>query len=83
MLRQVGLEAVAERPERETFGENVGVLTREVFKLEVVQTGFHRLLQEAVDAGGTFDSIVEGFGGQLGAEARAILRSLAEGAPQT
>ena len=67
----------AERPEIETFGENVGVLTREVFGLEVTQSGFHRLIQTAAAAEGqTFEDVVAEFDGQLGAEARAILRGL-------
>lgn len=76
MLRRSGDVATAERPECETFGENVGVLTREVFRLEVAQTGFHRLLSDAVAKGGTFESLSDTFNDELGAEARAILRAL-------
>lgn len=73
------LEARSDRPNRETFGENVGVLTREVFGLEVSKSGFHEMLELAVNAGGTFDSILADFGGQLGDEAQAILLSLLRG----
>ena len=66
---------VAERPEIETFGENVGVLTREVFGFEVTDSGFHRLLKDNV-ADRTMEEAVQFFGGELGAEARAILRGL-------
>lgn len=76
MMRRSGEEAVAERPECETFGENVGVLTREVFRLEVAQTGFHSMLAKEVAEGRTFEQIVDRFSGELGAEARAILRGL-------
>lgn len=76
LLRRSGEVAVAERPKCETFGENIGVLTREVFGLEVVQTGFHRLLAAAVAKGGTFESVVDLYGGAIGAEARAILQAL-------
>jgi predicted ATP-dependent endonuclease of OLD family len=76
MLRRSGFKAVAERPESETFGENVGVLTREVFKLEVSQTGFLRLLSEEVAKRGSFETISEHFNQELGAEAKAILRGL-------
>jgi len=75
-LRRNGYEAVAERPEVETFGENVGVLTREVFGLEVPQSGFHKLLQEAVEHAENFEAVLESFDHQLGAEARAIARGL-------
>ena len=76
-LRRAGRVSEVERPAIETFGENVGILTREVFSLEVTRTGFHRLLAEAVFHRGLgYDQVVELFGGQLGAEARAIARAL-------
>ena len=71
----------ADRPELETFGENVGVLTREVFGLEVVQTGFHRLISDAVAAGG-YDQTLARFGERLGGEARSLARALSL-APQS
>ena len=48
----------ADSPAVETFGENVGVLTREVFGLEVVRSGFHRLLSDDVAQGKTYNAIV-------------------------
>lgn len=74
-LSRTRTQGRADRPERETFGENVGILTRETFGLEVNKSGFHQMLQDAVDAGGTFESIVKEYQDQLGAEARAILLS--------
>jgi hypothetical protein len=76
-LRRSRRVAVAERPTTETFGENVGILTREVFGFEVTKSGFHRMLDEAVNRRGlAYDGVVEHFGGQLGAEARAIVQAL-------
>lgn len=75
-LRRAGAVAVAERPLIETFGENVGVLTREVFGLEVTSSGFHNLLRKALADTGSFEAAVAHFDDQLGAEARAILMSL-------
>lgn len=75
-LRRTGAVSVAERPMIETFGENVGVLTREVFGLEVTNSGFHSLLRKAVASASTFDACVAHFNGQLGAEAQAILMGL-------
>lgn len=75
-LRRTGAEANAERPEVETFGENVGILTREAFGFEVTDSGFHKMLREAVDTGADYESIVDRFTEQLGAEARAIVRGL-------
>ncbi|MDP0995433.1 hypothetical protein Q6250_29255, partial [Klebsiella pneumoniae] len=55
--------------------ENVGILTREVFGLEVSQTGFHRLISDAVQPGG-YEQAVARFGGRLGGEARSLARAL-------
>ncbi len=76
-LRRSGNVMAGDRPGMETFGENIGILTREVFGLEVTQSGFHRLLTEAVAEDGLYDDVVERFGNQLGGEALAIVRALA------
>ncbi|MNG22839.1 hypothetical protein D3C84_1073700 [compost metagenome] len=70
------LVAAAHRPGIETFGENVGTLTREIFGLEVTSSGFHTLLAAAVMQGKDFEQIIREFNGQLGFEAQAILRAL-------
>lgn len=80
MLSRTGLVAKAERPPAETFGENVGILTRAVFDLEVTDSGFHRLLKDALESArgsnDPFAVVLAKFGGQIGLEGRAILRSL-------
>jgi predicted ATP-dependent endonuclease of OLD family len=75
-LTRLRTKGRADRPERETFGENVGVLTRDIFGLEVSKSGFHAMLQEAVDAKRTFESIMVEYDNQLGFEAQGILRSM-------
>lgn len=75
-VRRANLETNAERPESETFAENVGVLTREVFGLEVSRSGFHALLAQSVLEGKSYDEIVHDYTGQLGFEGRALLRAL-------
>lgn len=75
-LTRLRTEGRTDRPERETFGENVGVLTREIFGLEVTKSGFHEVLQNAVDEGGSFESIMAIYEDQLGVEAQALLRTL-------
>ncbi|WNI16213.1 AAA family ATPase [Actinacidiphila sp. ITFR-21] len=75
-LRRNGVHLVADRPTIQTFGENVGVLTHEIFGLEVTDSGFHRDLKSAVRRGLSYERILERFGGQLGGEAKAIVRSL-------
>lgn len=76
VLRRAGSDVKAERPEFETFGENVGVITREVFGLELTDSGFYGMLRDSVEPDSSFDSAYQHFGGQLGGEARAILRGL-------
>jgi ABC-type transport system involved in cytochrome c biogenesis ATPase subunit len=78
ILRRRGAEAKAERPEIQTFGENVGVLTREIFGLEVTKSGYHKLLEEAVARPGIsdYDDVMQQFGHRLGGEAQALARAL-------
>lgn len=67
---------MADRPEIQTFGENVGLLTREVFGLEVTHSGFHKMLSEAIAELPNYSSIVRRFNDELGDEARAIVQGL-------
>lgn len=76
ILRRMGAHVSAERPAVETFGENVGTLTREVFGLEVTQAGYHRLLEEAVLRLRDYQAVMAHFRFQLGAEARAIVSAM-------
>ncbi|MFD9081657.1 ATP-dependent nuclease [Streptomyces erythrochromogenes] len=66
----------AERPEIETYGENVGILTHEVFGLEARTSGFHSDIERAVARSSTYEEVLARFGGQLGGEARGIVRIL-------
>jgi hypothetical protein len=58
-LRRTGNAVKAERPDSETFGENVGVLTHEVFGLEVTHSGFHELLRDAVQQEDDYESVLD------------------------
>ena len=78
-IRRTGLEFRAERPIEETFGENVGMLTRDVFSLQVSQSGFHQLLKIEADSGKSYDEIVRLYNDQIGLEGRAVLRALING----
>lgn len=75
-LRRTGGQTRTERPDVETFGENVGVLTRETFGLEVTESGFHTMLQSVIDTELTYDAVLARFDDHLGAEAKAIVRGL-------
>ena len=76
MVRRSGRYSMADRPEIQTFGENVGLLTREVFGLEVTHSGFHKMLSEAIAELPNYSSIVRRFNDELGDEARAIVQGL-------
>ena len=71
-----GREKRIERPMSETFGENVGTLTQAIFGLEVTNSGFHKMLNDAVLADLSYVDVLARFNGQLGDEARGIVRSL-------
>lgn len=75
-LRRRGIHQSYTRTEIETFGEGIGALTREIFELEVIYSGYYKMLADAVHLYGDYDTIVEYFNNELGVEARAILRGL-------
>jgi len=79
-IDRIGESGRISRPQIETFGENVGTLTNEVFGLEVISTGFHRLLREAAErhAHEGYEAALDALGGQVGTEGRSILRALVD-----
>ncbi|WP_222933269.1 AAA family ATPase [Pseudomonas prosekii] len=76
VISRTRLVATVDSPESETFAENVGALTRQVFGLEVNKSGFHELLALAVSNGMSFEEIEQQYSGQIGNEGQALLRSL-------
>lgn len=82
-LRRCGGQMIPERLAVQSFGSSISQLTNEVFGLEVTDSGFHKMLAEAVrvKSGSVFpvndyDRIVSEFDGQLGDEAKLHLRTL-------
>ena len=71
-----GVSSVAERPEIETFAETVGILTREVFGLEVDRSGFHKMIREVVEQEDTFEGVINRFDGEIGAQGQALVRAM-------
>lgn len=71
-----GDNTIVDRPKIETFAENLGVLTSEVFSLEVELSGFHNMLKKSVDSGNTYQDILSEYNNQIGFEGRAILKAL-------
>lgn len=75
-LSRSGANSTAERLDQETFGENVGVLTKNVFGLEVTNSGFHKLISKSVRESDSFEEVLEDFGGEIGNEGQAIVQTL-------
>lgn len=75
-LRRYGNEFSIENPDIETFAENVGTLTGEVFKLEFENSGFYSMLSEEVKSDKSYKEILEKYNNEIGLEGRAILSVL-------
>lgn len=54
----------------------MGVLTREVFALEVTNSGYHSLLTKSVDSGASYQDILAEYEGQIGLEGRTVLKAM-------
>ena len=76
ILSRSGISARAERPEKETFGENIGILTHAIFGLEVTNSGFYNLIKKSVSKNNDYNSVKLDFDNKLGMEARAIAKSI-------
>ena len=63
----------AERPSIETFGENIGILTSEVFGLEVIDSGFHTIIDQVVNYNYNLDQSRQILQNHIGSEANNIL----------
>ena len=74
LLFRAGDEVRAERPEIETFAENLGTLTREIFRVEVTESGHHALITEVAQTAESLDNLLGTFSNQIGAEGRALAR---------
>ncbi|EJE8548846.1 TPA: AAA family ATPase [Vibrio alginolyticus] len=75
-ITRFGASMSTSRPKIETFAENVGMLTREVFGLEVTKSGFHELLQSSVDEGKSYQEILNSYQQKLGIEGQFLLQSM-------
>jgi predicted ATPase len=76
-LNRSGSLMTVEKPERETFGENVGILTNEIFRLETTEAGFYKMLANIAKVHNyNYETVLSLFGGQLGMEGRSILMAI-------
>lgn len=74
-IRRNGNYVSYERPLIETFGENIGELTTEIFSYDLQNTGFHNVLKEVASSKTSYDRAIRAFHGELGNEAKSILRA--------
>lgn len=75
-INRSGYEVSVNRLEIESFGATIGSLIYEVFGLEVNNSGFHKMLIDEVNNGLEYDQILTKFGGELGDEAKSLLRTM-------
>lgn len=66
----------AERPQIETYGENIGQITRDVFRLDVDKTGYIKELKSHILSGTTYDDVYRQFSKSIGTEGRAMLMAM-------
>jgi len=76
LMFRPGGDVQIERPEIETFAENLGALTREIFRVQVTESGHHNLIASAVEDSDDIDEVLEKFDNQVGAEGRALARTM-------
>lgn len=79
ILRRFGQRSDVEEPTIETFGENIGVLTQEVFNLDDQATDWHETLKELARTR-SLSEIEEMFGRPLSFAARSFVLSLRKAA---
>ncbi|MFS9048902.1 AAA family ATPase [Streptococcus sanguinis] len=65
-----------ENPIIKTYGENIGDLTHDIFKLEYEESSFVHDIKEQVQAKENIDDVFSYFHNQLGYEARALARQM-------
>jgi hypothetical protein len=65
IIRKHGVQINILRPRFETFGENIGVFTEEVFGLEIPKTGFHTLLRKVVNDYPNYEDVIDLFNNEL------------------
>jgi ABC-type transport system involved in cytochrome c biogenesis ATPase subunit len=76
MMFRPGEHIQIERPEIETFGENLGALTREIFRVQVTESGHHNLIAAEATTADNISGLLDRFNNKIGAEGRALARAM-------
>lgn len=83
VIRRIGSEFEVFVPAKETFGENVGTLTHDIFGLTSAATDFHEVLDLLIQAHNTVEEVNQHFPPGLSGQALAyVLSGLAQKARQ-
>ncbi|MEU7673852.1 AAA family ATPase [Micromonospora taraxaci] len=78
ILHRYGKETSISRPSSETFGENVGYLTSNVFHLDSTKTDYHFVLERLAQEM-SLEQVEELFDDEMSLQARAYLLGLMDG----
>ncbi|SDJ61421.1 AAA domain-containing protein, putative AbiEii toxin, Type IV TA system [Jeotgalicoccus aerolatus] len=76
ILKRNGQYMNFDRPVVETFGENTGILNREIFRLELTDSSYYDLIKKTVLQKNSVEEVFTEFNHQLGSEAKALVRTL-------
>ena len=76
LMFRPGGQIQIERPEIETFAENLGALTREIFRVQVTESGHHNLIASVVAESEDIEGVLDRFDNKVGAEGRALARAM-------
>lgn len=75
-MQRSGAVVSLRRLSEETFGADINSLMRSVFGLEVLKSGFHQMIVEALEESeGDFSKALSRFGGKLGTEGLLLLKA--------
>lgn len=76
IVNRFGEITTIDRPLVETFGENVGKITHDVFKLELTNSSYISLIKDAVHKHDSIEAIINEFNHELGNEAISLAYQL-------
>lgn len=77
-IERVGEEYSLDRPRIETYAENIDTLTREVFRLQLENSGFYKIIRKRIESNPnyTFEDFMTEFESRVGSEGRVLAKSI-------
>lgn len=74
ILQRVENQLTYRRPRVETFGENTGILNQEVFRMDVMKTGYYTLIRNSIINEENIMDAFDMFDSKLGSESKEIVK---------